>query len=127
MSKRVSSKEANDLLAAGWKYVDVRSIPEFEQGHPPGAFNVPLLHLSPSGQMMPNPEFVPVFQKHFQKGDKLVLGCKAGSRSLKAAQLLASLGYTELVDTTGGFDEWKASLPVETTTPEGHGWEALKK
>jgi len=127
MSKRVSPKEASDLLAAGWTYVDVRSIPEFEQGHPPGAYNVPLLHFLPGRGMQPNPEFGAVFGKRFQKGDKIVLGCKAGPRSLRAAELLASMGYTELVDVVGGFEEWKSSLPVETNTPAGHGWEDLKK
>lgn len=126
MSKRVSPKEANDLLSAGWKYVDVRSIPEFEQGHPPGAYNVPLLHFLPGKGMTPNAEFAQVFGKHFAKGDKIVLGCKAGPRSMRAAELLAGMGYTDLVDVVGGFEEWKASLPVETATPAGRGYEELK-
>ena len=44
---------------ADYTYIDVRSIPEFENGHPVGAHNVPLLNLdSRTGQMQPNPDFV---------------------------------------------------------------------
>ena len=33
--KRVSPEEAQALMQdQGWAYVDVRSVPEFEQGHP---------------------------------------------------------------------------------------------
>ena len=44
MVKRVTPPEASTLLGEGWVYLDVRSIPEFDDGHPPGAANVPLLH-----------------------------------------------------------------------------------
>ncbi len=44
MVKRVTPPEAAALLAEGWIYLDVRSIPEFDLGHPTGAVNVPLLH-----------------------------------------------------------------------------------
>ena len=38
--KRVSPQEADRLLReAGYVYVDVRSIPEFDAGHPTGAFS----------------------------------------------------------------------------------------
>jgi rhodanese-related sulfurtransferase len=43
MPRRVSPQEAKDLMdKEGYVYVDVRSIPEFEAGHPAGAFNVPI-------------------------------------------------------------------------------------
>jgi rhodanese-related sulfurtransferase len=125
--KRVSPQEAQGLLDQGWRYVDVRSIPEFEQGHPPGAFNIPLLHMVPGRGMQPNAEFVAVFTKHFKPADRVVLGCKAGPRSMRAGDLLAGMGYADLVDVIGGFDEWKGKLPVETQTPAGRGWEELKK
>ena len=54
MVKRVTPPEADALLAQGWTYLDVRSIPEFEGGHPAGAANVPLLHMQ-GGRMAPNP------------------------------------------------------------------------
>ena len=61
MVKRVTPPEAAALLADGWTYLDVRSIPEFDSGHPPGAANVPLLHFS-GGRMSPNADFQKVVE-----------------------------------------------------------------
>jgi E3 ubiquitin-protein ligase RNF13 len=58
---------------SGYLYVDVRTVEEFEQGHVPGAYNVPLLFRTPVG-MEPNPEFLAVVQRRFAKDQKLVLG-----------------------------------------------------
>jgi rhodanese-related sulfurtransferase len=137
--KRVPPAEAKALLDAGWRYVDVRSIPEFEAGHPEGAFNVPLMHFLPGRGMSPNPEFVAVLEKVFAKGDRLVFGCKSGGRSLRAAELLEAQGWTSAVDMAGGFEGerdamgrtlvtgWKETgLPVATASP-GRTYEELKK
>jgi rhodanese-related sulfurtransferase len=136
--KRVPPAEAKALVDAGWRYVDVRSIPEFEAGHPEGAFNVPLMHFLPGRGMSPNPDFVAVMEKQFKPGDQLVLGCKSGGRSLRAAELLASQGWTSVVDMAGGFEGehdamgrtlvpgWKsAGLPVSQSAP-GRTYEELK-
>ena len=40
MVKRVTPVEAEALLKEGWTYLDVRSIPEFDGGHPVGASDV---------------------------------------------------------------------------------------
>ncbi|HEX3694890.1 MAG TPA: rhodanese-like domain-containing protein [Polyangia bacterium] len=102
MSKRVLPAEAADLLNQGWTYLDVRSVPEFDQGHPTGALNIPLLHAQ-GGRMVPNPDFVRVVEATFPKGERLVVGCKSGGRSLQAAALLGAAGYTTVVDMRGGF------------------------
>jgi rhodanese-related sulfurtransferase len=133
--KRIPPKEAQALVAQGWTYVDVRSIPEYEAGHPVGAWNLPLMHFFPErGGMAPNPEFGPVFARLFPDKDaKVVVGCKTAGRSLRAAEFLAAQGYTQVVDMRGGFEGepdvpgWKAAgLPVETAS-HGKGWEELKK
>ena len=138
MAKRVSPPEAAELLKQGWRYVDVRSIPEFDEGHPQGAANVPLLHLQ-SGRMAPNPDFQRVMAANFGKDDKLVVGCKSGGRSAQAAALLEAAGYTQVVDMRGGFGGerdmfgrvntpgWaEAGLPVEKVTP-GQSYAELEK
>jgi rhodanese-related sulfurtransferase len=102
MVKRVTPPEAAGLLGEGWVYLDVRSIPEFDAGHPPGAANVPLLHFQ-NGRMVPNPDFEAVVAANFPKETKIVVGCKAGGRSLRAAGMLAAAGYTNVVDMQGGF------------------------
>src|SRR5688572_14929191 len=101
--KRVTPSEAKALLDEGWKYVDVRSIPEFEAGHPAGAYNIPLMHFFPGRGMTPNGDFAAVFSKHFGKDDKIVVGCKTAGRSLRAAEMMAAAGYTNVVDMRGGF------------------------
>lgn len=136
--KRISPKEAKALLDDGWKYLDVRSEPEFQAGHPEGALNVPLLHAGPGG-MTPNPDFLAVVQKAFPKDAKLVVGCQAGGRSLRAAQLLEGAGYSEIVDQRAGYggarDQfgrivepgWEAEkLPVEAGNPAGRSYKDLK-
>src|ERR1700753_4523583 len=102
MVKRVTPPEAAALLAEGWSYLDVRSIPEFEGGHPAGAVNVPLMHFE-GGRMAPNADFQQVVEANFPRDAKLVLGCKAGGRSLQAAALLEAAGYTSVVDMRGGY------------------------
>jgi rhodanese-related sulfurtransferase len=137
MVKRVTPPEAAALLAEGWSYLDVRSIPEFEGGHPAGAANVPLLHLE-NGRLAPNPDFQRVVSANFAKDARLVVGCKAGGRSLQAAGLLEAAGYTSVIDMRGGFHGerdamgrvacagWAESdLPVETSAPAEKTYAAL--
>ena len=113
-------------------YLDVRSVPEFEKGHPEGAYNVPIAHASPTG-MSPNPDFVAVVKKHFGPDTPLVVGCKSGGRSQQACQILSGQGYTNLSNVIGGFGGspqsrgWAAmGLPVASTAEEGRDWESLK-
>jgi rhodanese-related sulfurtransferase len=132
--KRISPEEAHELMLEGYSYVDVRSEPEFEAGHPEGAVNVPIMTLGPRG-MSPNPEFLPVMERVFPKDAKLVVGCKSGERSLRAASLLLAAGYGQVVDQRAGFDGsrspfgaltepgWeKAGLSVERGAPAGRAY-----
>jgi rhodanese-related sulfurtransferase len=134
---RVPPDEAARLQAEGWIYVDVRSVPEFESGHPVGAYNVPLMHVK-NGVRVANPDFARVMQARFPRDRRLLLGCQTGNRSYSAAEELAALGYAEVVDVRGGFagepdplggiacEGWQArGLPSTTTTSPGHGWEDL--
>ena len=136
--RSVSPEEAAALVADGHVYVDVRSEPEFEAGHVPGALNVPLLHQGPGG-MSANPEFLSVMQQAFGKNEKLVVGCKAGGRSKKAADQLAQAGFTELSDMSAGWDGsrdafgravpgWsKQGLPIEPGKPAGQAYADVKQ
>ena len=86
--KHVTVQQAHLQQSGGARYLDVRSIPEFEQGHPAGAFNVPLLHLDPAtGQMRPNPDFLPVVRANFPSDTPMVIGCKMGGRSQQACEI----------------------------------------
>lgn len=137
--KRVSPLEADQLVReAGYAYVDVRSIPEFEAGHPAGAYNIPIMHKTAAG-MRPNVEFGDVVSAVFPKDAKLVLGCRSGNRSLRAAQMLMQMGFEEVVDqragTAGARDAfgqlqepgWEAAgLQTATEAQPGRAYEALR-
>lgn len=131
--RRVPPEQAKTLMDEGYVYVDVRSVPEFEQGHPQGAYNVPLAHMGPRG-MAPNADFLTVMQRHFPKDAKLVIGCQSGGRSLQAASILESAGYEEVVDQRAGFGGtaaeagWRAlGLPTATQGEPERRYEELHK
>ena len=114
-------------------YLDVRSIPEFVQGHAEGAINIPLMHLNEdTGKMEPNPDFTKVAQAVLEPKKTYVVGCKMGGRSQKACELLSMLGYEHLYNIDGGFGGndhqkgWKdLGLPVSTDNGEGVSYESL--
>src|SRR6202000_2657943 len=97
--ERISSSDANAKLVEGWIYIDVRTAEEFEAGQPAGASNVPWQ--LKTGQ---NPDFLRVMKAAFADDAKIILGCKGGNRSLKAAQALAAAGFTRVVDQRAGWD-----------------------
>src|SRR3954453_22966453 len=135
--KQTTVGQAHQLQQSGAAYLDVRSVPEFEAGHPEGAFNVPLLHVDPgTGQMRPNPEFLAVVRSTFPPETRLVVGCKMGGRSAQACEVLSNAGYHDVTNVLGGFSGapqmghigWaQAGLPVEQTTDPQREYEALHK
>jgi rhodanese-related sulfurtransferase len=133
--KRLSSPEAIALVARdpNLVHIDVRSVPEFEAGHAPSAYNIPLMHMGPGG-MTPNPNFAAEVQAQFPAGTPLMVSCKAGGRSARAAAILEQLGYTDLSDHTGGWGGgngdpgWVAAGgPTTTATLPGHAYDELKQ
>ncbi len=139
-ANRVTSIEAAEMLEQGYEYLDVRSRPEFDQGHPSGAWNVPLLNAGPGGRMQANADFMAVVKANFAPDAKLLVGCKSGGRSARAVQMLAEVGYSELVDVRGGFSGepdpaggvavagWKDSgLPVSEQPEAGHSYAELRE
>ena len=135
--KHLTVQQAHQQQSAGAAYLDVRSIPEFQQGHPEGAFNIPLLHMDPgTGQMRPNPEFLDVVRRTFTPETKLVVGCKMGGRSAQACELLSSAGYTNVSNVLGGYGGapqqghigWsQAGLPIETSADPAREYNTLRK
>jgi rhodanese-related sulfurtransferase len=101
--KRYSPAETKALLdcGQGFVYLDVRTVPEFEAGHVPGAKNIPFLEPGPFGMAL-NPRFVEIVGKHFGKDAKIVCGCQKGHRSLRAAEALLAAGFTNVADMRGG-------------------------
>jgi rhodanese-related sulfurtransferase len=81
--------------------------------------------------MSPNTDFLTVMQRHFPNDAKIVVGCKSGGRSLQAATILLSSGYTDVIDQRAGFTGgsepgWQPNgLPTATAAPEDHTYAGL--
>lgn len=131
MSVRISPAEAHARMKdESFTYVDVRTEEEFAAGHPEGAFNVPFMNAGAAG-LEPNPDFVSLMETSFAKDAPLIVGCKMGGRSARAARALVDAGFTRVLDQRAGWDGtrgpfgellepgWsRANLPTETGQPE---------
>jgi len=131
--KRVSPEEALELMRGqGYAYLDVRSVPEFSQGHPAGAYNVPLVHMGPAGNQ-PNPRFLQVVEDRFAKDAPLVVGCRTSGRSEQAASILERAGFSNLLVQQAGFigpspmqPGWgPRGFPTSQAAQPGRSWDEL--
>jgi rhodanese-related sulfurtransferase len=138
--KEITPKEAYEKMQNDPEtiYLDVRSIPEYEQGHAKNAINIPIMHFNPGMGMIPNEDFVAVAQANLRKDAHLVVGCKMGGRSARACEILMQLGYSDVTNIRGGFvgatDQtgrliepgWSMlDLPVETGNAGDSSYEQL--
>jgi phage shock protein E len=83
--------------------VDVRTKKEFQNGHIPGAVNLPLSTIEDDPSIL-----------NIAKNKSIVLYCRSGYRAGKAANVLQQNGYTNLSHLEGDFLAWqKARLPTE--------------
>jgi rhodanese-related sulfurtransferase len=138
--KEISPQEVHDLMQRDPEviYLDVRSVPEFEAGHPQGAMNIPLLHFTPGVGMSPNDAFPAVVEANLPKDAKIIVGCKSGGRSANACQIMSQLGYQDVTNMRGGFGGaadalgrvvepgWSMlNLPATTEAAEGADYESL--
>ena len=136
---RISPDEAHARMQnEAFTYVDVRTEEEFAAGHPEGAVNVPSM-LSGAEGMTPNPDFVAVMGRAFAKDAPLILGCKSGNRSMRAARALLAAGFTRVLEQRAGWDGAKGTfgellepgwsrtpLPAATGTPAERSYAALR-
>jgi rhodanese-related sulfurtransferase len=139
MPEKIGPKEAQQRIANdGYVYVDVRTVGEFDAGHPAGAYNAPLMIDGPSGRG-PNAKMVAAIEGAFAKDQKLVVGCLAGGRAMRAAEMLEGAGFTRVAvqragwggvtDPFGRVTEagWQAEgLPSATKPEPGRAWNDLE-
>lgn len=108
---QISVVELRELIATrtDLQIIDVRRPPEFESGHAPRAASAPLAKLS---QVLPHLNLNP-------KAQTAVI-CAGGYRSSAATSILQGLGFTDLLNVTGGTRAWiEAGYEVEMATPVG--------
>ena len=92
------------------RVIDVREPGEFtgELGHIEGAELVPLATL-------------PEAARTWARDAELVVVCRSGARSSRAADVLRGLGFERVVNMSGGMTAWNAAgLPVTRDITRGH-------
>ncbi|HEU0304412.1 MAG TPA: rhodanese-like domain-containing protein [Gaiellaceae bacterium] len=99
---------ADDVLAGGLVVVDVREPDEFEQGHIPGAVNIPRGWL----EFRADPT-CPAYDQRIAPDGRLLVTCAIGGRSALAAAALQELDYANVTNLEFGFEGWrKAGYPI---------------
>ena len=98
--RHISSDEAQKLMEteSGCIILDVRTQREYEEGHIPKAICIP----NESIDKEP-PSLLP------DKGQEIFVYCRSGRRSKEAAQKLADMGYTNIVE-FGGIIDWHGEV-----------------
>ena len=93
--KQVSMEEGLELMEADSDYIllDVRRDDEFEEGHIPGAINIPNESIG-TEDIAELPD----------KNQTIYVYCRSGNRSKQASKKLAELGYTNVVEFGGIID-----------------------
>jgi len=95
----VGPTDAQDLLRSGALLVDVRDQREWDAGHAPKSKHHPLRGLHASSDRLPRERTI-------------VVVCRSGNRSARAAKVLTKAGF-DAVNLTGGMTAWKAAgLPL---------------
>jgi rhodanese-related sulfurtransferase len=96
----ITSTELRDLLesSAPPRVLDVRTPAEFETAHINGSYNVPLDVLDKHGAEV---------AQHLDQDDDVVLVCRSGQRSTKAAELLRNEGLTSGRVLDKGIADWE--------------------
>jgi rhodanese-related sulfurtransferase len=104
--QQLTADQAHLLMTqdASTIYLDVRTVPEFEAGHPPAALNIPVVIPNPAvRKMVPNADFLATVERTIPKNAKVIVGCMSGGRSQFAAEVLEDAGYQDLANLQGGF------------------------
>ena len=139
--KEVGPKEAHDAASKDPSvvFVDVRSVGEFQDGHPSGSLNIPFMNKGMMG-MSPNPDFLAVITATVPKDKKVLVSCLSGGRSARAGQLMEQNGWKDVTNVRCGFGGardmggnitepgWAAcGLPVDKGDPKGRSYAELSK
>ncbi len=98
--KTISSTEAQQMIEDNKDalILDVRTAAEYESGHIPNAINLSNEDIQ-AGKV----------DSLKDKSQLIMVYCRSGNRSRQAAQKLAELGYTNVVD-FGGIQSWQGDI-----------------
>lgn len=98
--QQVSMEEGLELMKedSGYILLDVRRDDEFEEGHIPGAINIPNESIG-TEEIAELPD----------KSQAIYVYCRSGNRSKQASQKLVDLGYTNVIE-FGGIIDYSGEL-----------------
>lgn len=110
----IDSSRVEQAHDADVSLIDVRPAFMYEQGHIPGAKNVPLVNPE-DGSMIPDESLVAAIEAAgVQPDDDVVLYCQTGMHAGLAADTLAQEGYSKLELYSGSMNDWTSKgLPIE--------------
>ena len=93
--QQISVQEGIELMESHTDYIllDVRRLDEFEEGHIPGAINIPNESIG-TEEIAELPD----------KNQTIYVYCRSGNRSKQASQKLVELGYTNVIEFGGIID-----------------------
>ena len=94
--QKISLEDAYERCRAGVPLLDVREDDEVAE----------LAYALPEVMLMPLSELESRFSE-LPQNKMLITACKAGGRSLKAAQFLASKGYNQVLSMDAGMTQWQ--------------------
>ena len=96
----ISQEDAVRMMEEEEDYIvaDVRTFEEYSEGHIPEAVNIPLESIGEE-----RPEQLP------DVNQLILIYCRSGVRSKKAALKLAELGYQRVYE-FGGINDWKGEI-----------------
>ncbi|KAJ8452989.1 hypothetical protein Cgig2_014752 [Carnegiea gigantea] len=106
---------AKGLLATGYRYLDVRTKGEFDEGHVEDALNIPYMFITEEGRLK-NPDFLAQVSEVCKKSDKLVVGFE-GVSNMEG-------GYSAWVD--AGFAGENAEKQTSQNTFDSTNSESIK-
>lgn len=95
--ERVDAQEPEKYLNSGFVVIDVRKKTEYDNVHLKGVLNYPL-------------DAINEWTKELDRTKNYVLHCAGGYRSMIAASILRSRGFTRIKDVQGGFSAIEKSL-----------------
>ena len=98
----ITPERASERLRAGALYLDVRTPEEFEEGHPPGAWNLPLQLRADARGLTDNPRFAELAEAWLDPARELIVGCRSGPRAERAVALLGFCAHVVVMN--GGME-----------------------
>lgn len=99
--KNITVKELSSILSEqkdGRRIIDVREQDEYDIARIEGT------------ELIPLSQFIVRAPKELSTGEKIIIFCHHGGRSMQACHWLMKEGYEDLSNVVGGIEEWSVQI-----------------